>query len=80
MNKIHQLFCALFIIMFCHFLSNDSIAQVASLEATLTLKPVDGIKIPFQNGFALPTFEKQNRQIINLKGDWKSKDFLQVTL
>ncbi|HCY77992.1 MAG TPA: glycoside hydrolase family 2 [Ignavibacteriales bacterium] len=50
-------------------------AQVASLEATLSLKQVDGIRIPFQNGFALPTFEKQDRQIINLKGEWKKQRF-----
>ena len=56
-------------------LNSNVFAQVASLEATLSLKQVDGIKIPFQNGFALPTFEKQNRQIINLKGDWKKQRF-----
>ncbi|MBE0539503.1 MAG: T9SS type A sorting domain-containing protein [Ignavibacterium sp.] len=50
-------------------------AQVASLEATLSLKQVDGIRIPFQNGFALPSFEKQDRQIINLKGEWKKQRF-----
>ncbi|MFZ2322519.1 MAG: glycoside hydrolase family 2 TIM barrel-domain containing protein [Ignavibacteriaceae bacterium] len=50
-------------------------AQVASLQATMSLKQVDGIKIPFQNGIAVPSFEKQNRQILNLKGEWKKQRF-----
>jgi len=56
-------------------LNSNFFAQVASLNATLSLKQVDGIKIPFQNGFALPTFEKQSRPIINLKGEWKKQRF-----
>ncbi len=47
--------------------------QAASLEATNSLLTVDGIKIPFQNGMAVPTFEKQNRTIINLAGQWKKQ-------
>ncbi|MBI5728009.1 MAG: T9SS type A sorting domain-containing protein, partial [Ignavibacteriales bacterium] len=39
------------------------------------LKEVDAVKIPYQNGFALPSFEKQNRQIIDLKGTWKKQRF-----
>ncbi|MBI2419524.1 MAG: hypothetical protein HYV28_16810 [Ignavibacteriales bacterium] len=50
-------------------------AQVATLEATVALKEVDAVKIPYQNGFALPSFEKQNRQIIDLKGTWKKQRF-----
>lgn len=50
-------------------------SQVASLEATLSLKSVDGIKIPFQYGMPVPTFEKQNRLIINLSGQWKKQRF-----
>ena len=56
-------------------LSSNSSAQVASLQATLNLEQVDGIKIPYQNGFPVPTFEKQNRLIINLKGEWKKQRF-----
>lgn len=52
-----------------------SFSQVANLQATLSLKKVDGISIPFQNNFALPTFEKQNRKILNLKGEWKKQRF-----
>jgi len=65
----------LFVFTFIFFTSPLS-AQVASLEATLSLKQIDGIRIPFQNGFPLPTFEKQGRQIINLKGDWKKQRFV----
>ncbi len=52
-----------------------SYSQIASLEATLVLKKVDNITIPFQNGIPLPTFEKQNRYIINLSGNWKKQRF-----
>lgn len=50
-------------------------AQVASLEATVSMKEVDAVKIPYQNGFALPSFEKQNRSIQDLKGTWKKQRF-----
>ncbi|MDQ7817213.1 MAG: glycoside hydrolase family 2 TIM barrel-domain containing protein [Melioribacteraceae bacterium] len=52
------------------------IAQVGSLEATLSLKNVSGIVIPYQNGIPLPTFEKQkSRTIIDLSGEWKKQRF-----
>jgi beta-glucuronidase len=50
-------------------------AQIATLEATLKMERVDEIYTPFQNGIPVPSFEKQNRQIINLKGDWKKQRF-----
>ncbi|MGE5811855.1 MAG: glycoside hydrolase family 2 TIM barrel-domain containing protein [Ignavibacteria bacterium] len=50
-------------------------AQIAGLEATLKMQRVDEIYIPFQNGIPMPSFEKQNRQIIDLKGDWKKQRF-----
>ncbi|MBI5730772.1 MAG: T9SS type A sorting domain-containing protein [Ignavibacteriales bacterium] len=50
-------------------------AQTATLEPTLSLVDVNGIKIPYQNGFPLPTFEKQSRAMINLAGDWKKQRF-----
>jgi len=56
------------------------IAQVGSLEATLSLKNVSGIVIPYQNGIPLPTFEKQkSRTIIDLSGEWKKQRFSQST-
>lgn len=64
-----------FIIIFIFLFVNQLKSQVASLEATLSLKQVDGVTIPFQNGFPLPTFEKQNRFTINLGGNWKKQRF-----
>lgn len=49
--------------------------QVASLEATNNLLTVDGVKILFQNGMPVPGFEKQNRIMINLAGQWKKQRF-----
>jgi len=54
-------------------ISSTIFAQTATLKATLSLKNVDGISIPYQNGIPLPTFEKQNRAIINLSGEWKKE-------
>ncbi|MGE5499363.1 MAG: glycoside hydrolase family 2 TIM barrel-domain containing protein, partial [Syntrophothermus sp.] len=47
----------------------------ANLEATFSLQQVDGAYIPYQNGMAVPTFEKQNRQYVSLKGTWKKQRF-----
>lgn len=69
MNKIYSL--ALFICFFTFSL----FAQVASLEATFSTPKSDGITIPYQNGMPVPSFEKQNRQIIDLKGTWKKQRF-----
>lgn len=56
------------------FLLNTSgYSQVATLETSLNLKEVNGITIPYQNGIPLPSFEKQNRKLINLAGDWKKQ-------
>lgn len=65
----------LLLIALIFIITKISIAQIASLEATLTLKQIDGVTIPFQNGIPLPTFEKQNRYIINLGGNWKKERF-----
>ncbi len=66
-------FLALLIVLIINPFNN--FAQTAALEATLSLEQVDGVMIPYQNGFALPSFEKQNRTIIDLKGDWKKQRF-----
>ena len=52
-----------------------TIAQIATLDATLKMKQVNGIYTPFQNGIPVPSFEKQNRQIIDLKGIWTKQRF-----
>jgi beta-glucuronidase len=54
-------------------LSSNLLAQTAALETTMTLQQVDGITIPFQNGIPLPSYEKQNRKIIDLAGTWKKE-------
>ncbi|HZW38747.1 MAG TPA: glycoside hydrolase family 2 TIM barrel-domain containing protein [Ignavibacteriaceae bacterium] len=41
----------------------------------MSLKNINGINIPYQNGIPVPSFEKQSRQIINLKGVWKKQRF-----
>ncbi len=66
------------ILTFFVFLLLNSIsikAQTNKLEATLQLQNVDGINIPYQNGIPLPSFEKQDRFIINLEGEWKKERF-----
>ena len=73
--KTIQISFTTILLMFLFNTSTNLQAQVASLEATMSLKQVDGIRIPFQNGFAVPTFEKQDRQIIDLKGEWKKQRF-----
>lgn len=64
---------SLFIII--NSLPQNSYPQIASLEATLKMEKIDGIFTPFQNGIPVPSFEKQNRQIINLGGTWKKQRF-----
>ncbi len=53
----------------------ENASQVASLEPTLSLKNVEGIYVPFQNGIPVPAFEKQNRTLIDLGGTWKKQRF-----
>ncbi len=57
-------------------------AQTATLEPTLSLVDMEGgvhgtndLFIPYQNGFPVPTFEKQSRTMINLAGEWKKQRF-----
>jgi beta-glucuronidase len=72
MKKIWLLYSAA-----CLFLSpaQFTLAQTATLEATLSLKKIDGISIPFQNEMPVPSFEKQDRMVINLSGNWKKQRF-----
>jgi beta-galactosidase len=49
--------------------------QTGTLKPTLTLENINNFYIPYQNGIPLPSFEKQNRQIIDLKGIWKKQRF-----
>ena len=70
MNKmpVKILFTFILITFFLHpaYLN----AQTATLEATLSLKDINGVKVPYQNGMVVPSFEKQDRTIFNLAGEW----------
>jgi beta-glucuronidase len=61
------------LILLLLILFSDAFSQTATLETSLVLEQVDGITIPFQNGIPLPSFEKQNREIIDLTGTWKKE-------
>ncbi|MBK7379868.1 MAG: beta galactosidase jelly roll domain-containing protein [Ignavibacteriales bacterium] len=73
-NSVIPAFKKLSIVIILLF-STDSFGQVASLEATFSLNEIEGINVPYQNGMPVPSFEKQNRTIINLQGEWKKQRF-----
>lgn len=50
-------------------------AQIGGLETTLSLASVDGVMVPFQNGMPVPSYEKQKRQMLSLKGTWLKQRF-----
>jgi len=50
-------------------------AQTATLEATLELRTIDGVTVPYQNGIPVPAFEKQQRTMIPLSGPWRKERF-----
>lgn len=50
-------------------------SQVGTLESTFTLETISAIAIPYQNGMAVPSCEKQNRPTIVLSGLWKKNRF-----
>ncbi len=62
----------------CLFLLSSQKAegqQIATLEATLRLRTVDAITLPYQNGIPVPSFEKQKRTTISLSGQWRKQRF-----
>jgi beta-galactosidase len=50
-------------------------AQIGTLEPSLKLSTINAITLPIQNGIVMPSFEKQNRVIISLGGQWKKERF-----
>ncbi len=50
-------------------------SQTATLDATLSLRSVDNVMTPFQNGMPVPSWEKQNRPAMNLAGIWRKQRF-----
>ncbi|MGE5410556.1 MAG: glycoside hydrolase family 2 TIM barrel-domain containing protein [Clostridiales bacterium] len=69
----------LFLILAAVLFAPSLLKSQASLDATLSVNQVDGIYIPFQNNMPVPSFEKQKRQTISLKGTWKKQRFTPVT-
>lgn len=64
-----------FIFLLLLLLSNMLFSQTATLDATFSLKEINGVKVPYQNGIVVPSFEKQDRTILNLAGEWKKQRF-----
>ncbi len=62
--------------MICALTASHAVAQVASLPATFQLRSVNGITVPFQNGMPVPSFEKQRRPLIDLRGIWRNQRFM----
>lgn len=60
------------VLFFCHDLIYS---QSADIDATLKLININGVQIPYQNDMPVPSFEKQNRKVVNLKGTWKKQRF-----
>ena len=75
MRNKNTFYCVIFLLLFGLFFRQNLWGQIATLDATVSTLEVDGVIIPYSNGFPLPAFEKQNRPIINLKGDWKKQRF-----
>ncbi len=73
MTNCYHLSLGLIFLVF--FAASICLSQIASLPATLELKSIGGITVPFQNGAPLPTFEKQPRPTIDLKGFWLKQRF-----
>lgn len=63
-----------FVLFVCSAVTTAS-GQIAALPPTLELRVIDGITVPYQNGLPLPTFEKQRRPTIDLKGLWLKQRF-----
>lgn len=50
-------------------------SQTATLESTFDIQKVDNQTVPIQNNIPFPSFEKQSRNSIDLKGTWKKLRF-----
>jgi beta-glucuronidase len=50
-------------------------AQIASLPASFEIRTVSGVTVPFQNGMPVPSFEKQRRPTVDLRGAWRKERF-----
>ena len=75
MKNIVTINNTLFLILIIFALMDFTSAQTASLQATFSLHNEGSIIVPYQNGMPVPTFERQDRQIIDLDGTWKKQRF-----
>ncbi|MFI2857677.1 glycoside hydrolase family 2 protein [Paenibacillus sp. JSM ZJ436] len=61
-----------------NFVNKNSLenkVQGAYLQTTLSLKKVNNMNVPFQNGIPVPTFEPQERETHLLNGEWEKIRF-----
>ncbi|MGX1195418.1 glycoside hydrolase family 2 TIM barrel-domain containing protein [Metabacillus sp. SLBN-84] len=56
-------------------MTSNTYEKIGSLKATMQLKTIDGRAVPFQNDIPYPSFEQQQRKILNLAGEWKKQRF-----
>ncbi|WP_235728250.1 glycoside hydrolase family 2 TIM barrel-domain containing protein [Metabacillus indicus] len=56
-------------------MTSNTYEVIGSLKATMQLKTIDGRAVPFQNDIPYPSFEPQQRKILNLAGEWKKQRF-----
>jgi len=73
MKHCYRLLPGVLILVCC--MISDGRGQIASLPATFEVRTIDGISVPFQGGVPLPSFEKQRRPIIDLRGPWRKQRF-----
>lgn len=66
-------FSSLFLFLGSAGLALQVQAQEATLQANFSLKTVNGVTVPVQNGLAVPSFDGQNRPVISLNGTWKKQ-------
>ncbi|MBP3965525.1 glycoside hydrolase family 2 TIM barrel-domain containing protein [Paenibacillus lignilyticus] len=53
----------------------DPICAYTGIQTTLSLQPIDGVHVPFQNGIPVPSFDPQDRLKLDLAGAWKKQRF-----
>ena len=56
-------------------ITTGSRSQMATLQATLSLRSVDNVTMPFQNGMPVPSWDKQHRPMVSLAGTWRKQRF-----
>ena len=75
MNTLPRQLSILLLPVAAVFVAATSGAQIASLPATMTLRHIDSVTVPFQNGIPVPSFEPQHRPTVDLAGTWRKLRF-----